>query len=791
MGTLGGYVMNYIQKKLEFLNKGHTLENIYDAIAENKEKIAAQYSEGEKIRRITYSQYDKYIKIAAFNLRNRLGEENEEQYVALKIDNCPEWIVLFWAILMAGYKPLLLDYRAPYTLASRLMNEAGCTYVITNDDAFVQDVYVRISPLEIIDKEGRNPLPPEGWEPRWADKLALCTSGTTGTSRIYVYNGEAISNHIINADGIVNEYPVLMPEDDNVRIMAFIPFHHVFGLFAVYFWYAFFGKTIVFLKNRGANTIMETSRMHRVTHIYAVPLLWNGIAAGVSKKLKGLPERTQLKYERIFRLSLWLQKKSPEKARTILYNTVFQKLHEGLLGTDIRLLISGGGRIAPESLRIINALGLKLISGYGMTEAGITSVDMTGKLENRLNACLGHPFASYSYKIIDEDPKGLGELCIKGSSMHVAVLKNGREMPPEVDSEGWLHCGDVAQLTDGLLYLRGRIKDVIINAEGENVYPDELEEYFTDIGPVQQMCILGHEKEDGYENIALVLYLGEDSVSSRQIAKIEGRIYEINQSLPIYKKVKEAYISKELLPTANMKIKRGAVKKLLTSNPERFIPMNISSMPENIAESEAATGKTGPLEEEQTVESIELAAIKDRLRKEFSAVLDISQDEIKDSSSFADDLGIDSLMSIELLSRVEEIYNIQIPDSQYGRCGSLKDLSLLVLELAGGDTILNETQEAANQAGTLFFGEELQNNAEFFIEEAHKRGLDTGSIRYTITVPVRIGDSQNVQSLCSGLLNNGIYVYPAGDNGKELMFSLDKGVTREQIICVLDKLKEL
>lgn len=780
--------MNYIQEKLNLLNKGHTLEYIYSAIAENREKIAAQYSEGEKIRRITYSQYDKYIRIAAFNLRKRLGEEQEGQYVALKIDNCPEWIILFWAILMAGYKPLLLDYRAPYTLASRLMDEAGGSVVITNDDDdFTQDVYLRISPLEIIDKEGAFP---EGWQPRWADKLALCTSGTTGTSRIYVYNGDAIANHIINADEIVKEYPVLMPEDDNVRIMAFIPLHHVFGLFAVYFWYSFFGKTIVFLKNRGSTTIMETSRMHRVTHIYAVPLLWNGIAAGVNKKLKGLPKKAQAKYERIFNLSLWLQKRSPEKVRTILYNTIFQKLHEGLLGTDIRLLISGGGRIAPESLRIINALGLKLISGYGMTEVGITSVDMTGKLKNRLDACLGHPFTSYSYKITDKDSKGLGELCIKGSSMHVAVLRNGREMPPEVDSDGWLHCGDVAQLTDGLLFLRGRIKDVIINAEGENVYPDELEEYFTDIGPVEQQCILGHEKEDGYENIALVLYLGENKASKEQIIEIVRRIYEINQSLPIYKKVKEAYLSKELLPTANMKIKRGVVKKMLSSNPESFIPMNINGVPENNMESEAATGEVVTVEEEQTVEGIELTAIKDRLRKEFSAALDISKDEIKDSSNFTEDLGIDSLMSIELLSRVEEIYNIQIPDSQYGRCVSLKDLSLLVMELDGGDRVLSETQETVKQKDTSSPDRELQNNVDIFLDEARKRGLDTGDIKHTITVSVKAGSSQNQQELYREFLNDGIYVYPIGDEGKELLFSLDKGVTREQIIHVLDKLKE-
>ncbi|NCB59814.1 MAG: hypothetical protein EOM46_20565, partial [Gammaproteobacteria bacterium] len=71
-----------------------------------------------------------------------------------------------------------------------------------------------------------------------------------------------------------------------IKQLAFLPFHHIFGLIAVYMWYTFFGKTIVYIKNRTADVILAACKAHRVTHIYAVPLLWNNVAKGILRKAK-------------------------------------------------------------------------------------------------------------------------------------------------------------------------------------------------------------------------------------------------------------------------------------------------------------------------------------------------------------------------------------------------------------------------------------------------------------------------------------------------------------------------
>ena len=212
----------------------------------------------------------------------------------------------------------------------------------------------------------------------FGDRVAMCTSGTTGSIRIFVYDGEAMGRQILNARYFLKTSKDLIYEirQGELKNLAFLPLHHIFGFVAVYMWYSVGGRTIVYLKDRSPETIMKTCRAFAVTHVFSVPLFWNNLASGVLKRVRQGGPAMGKKYRWMTAVSVRLQTVMPRLGRIIVSKFLFRKVQQRLLGTSVRFLISGGGRVLPETLRVLNALGYPLYNGFGMTETGITSVEM-------------------------------------------------------------------------------------------------------------------------------------------------------------------------------------------------------------------------------------------------------------------------------------------------------------------------------------------------------------------------------------------------------------------------------
>ena len=110
------------------------------------------------------------------------------------------------------------------------------------------------------------------------DEIAFSSSATSMIEVVCFCNGLQISEQILDFGSIVKRDPSITAHyKGSLKQLAFLPFYHVFGLFAVYFWFTFFGRTLVFLKDYSAETILKTCRRHEVTHIFAVPMLWHTI----------------------------------------------------------------------------------------------------------------------------------------------------------------------------------------------------------------------------------------------------------------------------------------------------------------------------------------------------------------------------------------------------------------------------------------------------------------------------------------------------------------------------------
>lgn len=293
--------------------------------------------------------------------------------------------------------------------------------------------------------------------------------------------------------------------DGDIKVLAYLPMHHIFGFVALMVHFSVYGKVLVYPKDRSAATTQECCRLHGVTHIFNVPLFWNSINQGIWRKAKQTGQTRKL--QSLIAVSLRMQRIAPKFTRRFLADVLAKNIQMELLGNKIRCLISGGGRVLPEAARTFNGLGYDLVIGYGMTELGITGCQIADRIKDKLSLCTGPALPSVEYRIepFEGGAPDVGELFVRSRTMHIGRLEEGKMVPPDLDRDGWFATGDIGRLEDGKLWIEGRLKEVIINESGENVYPDELEDDFTGLPGVDQVCAMGLAGGNGYEDICLVL----------------------------------------------------------------------------------------------------------------------------------------------------------------------------------------------------------------------------------------------------------------------------------------------
>jgi len=665
-----------LDQAIQILHEEYSFRNIFNLAGRYEDAIAAEYLEQWHIEQITYAEYAGMTRAAAYRIRQVVGGHYPEGFIGLKLDNCPQWPTLFWGILMAGYKPVLLDFRLDGQATSELLAEAGAVAVIRSRNENLSCAELTIAAEDLWEKNTE--VPPD-WEPVWADEMALCTSGTTGAARVFAYNGYAMSHSILNQYEAIKENRRAMP-DTEARLLAFVPFHHVYGFVVTFLDAGVAGKTIVYTKNRAPSTILQACQVHRVTHIYGIPLLWNNLAGAIAKEVKQTSPAKQFLFQTMCRLSLAWQRRFPHSAQG-LTSCLFGRLHKKLLGQDIILLGSGGGPILPQSLRLLNAIGYNLICGYGMTEVGITSIEVREDIDRKLAGSVGRALGKCEYRILPvagiDDPH-TGELYIRSASMHTAQIIQGIYHPQLADGDGWLATGDIAAIENDALYIKGRSKEVIINASGENVYPDELEMHFNDIPGVDDLCILGLKSSGPYEDITLIFY---SNSHTDVLSQITGELNRINNSLPVFKRLNQVLLSAAPLPmTNNMKVQRVQLKEKLEKKEWPCKPLDISHPEETAAALDDDIFRTHEIPDN------ELDSLKQAIRMCFAEVLKIPPAAIRDDSHFISDLGGDSLSSLELLVKLEDKYAISLPNDDYFKCNNINELSQLIYRiLNGGD----------------------------------------------------------------------------------------------------------
>lgn len=630
---------------IENVKKDFSFYNIF-CVQKNYTNIAFEMIKNKRHVKISYKKYTSLALQKAYSLKRQLRHYPNNTYIILKHANSVEWCVSFWAILLAGYNPVLLDNRFTESEVEYAIKQTNAMAILTLDNKkySIPSLKCDLVSGEEIELKKEN----------MGTSIAFCTSGTSEMFKIFEYDEVAICHQLLNSKELVDggfgfsqgNRPKL------IKNMALLPFNHIFGFIPLFIWYTTLSGTIVFSEEMTPECILETARKLKVTHIFMVPAFWNRIAKNLRKKLeKGTDLEKKFvrnALERGYDIQRLGDPKSLAKAKA---NSKF--VLRSLFGNNIEYLVSGGGYISEQTLKDLNSIGYPTYNGYGMTEAGLVCVENSNKLTDRIKGAIGKPLSSCETMISEE-----GELLLRGESLHTARIVDGVSIPRNKDE--WFKTGDKVVCENGKYHIIGRIKELIIGQSGENINPNTLELKFEKLPFVQNYCIVGIEnKGRSSEDVTLVIQTSK-KITKEDALTILERVESINSTLQIYERVVNVLQVRghdDLFSLA--KVPRLKVKKLYQTSPASFF--NLNSYHEN----------------ENKEIPAELRELSDEIKMIASEILSIPVEAIKDNSDFINDLGGDSFCYVSLLLKVEEKYQIKLNDDYYTKCTNLYDLVTL------------------------------------------------------------------------------------------------------------------
>jgi long-chain acyl-CoA synthetase len=413
---------------------------------------------------------------------------------------------------------------------------------------------------------------PDDRAPLDAESLAaiVYTSGTTGRPK-----GVMLSHRNIVSN--VNAIMAVMPLQDGAVYLSFLPLSHTLERTVGYYQAMAAGATVAFARSI---PLMEDMQTVRPTMLVSVPRIYERVFTAIQEKIaaSGLRRRVfELAVDLGWRSFEHAQKRGPEltfAARLLL--SVFDRLIaspvRARFGGRLRAAVTGGAAIPSEVARTLLALGIPLVQGYGLTES--SPVIASNTLENNDPASVGHALPGVEVRVGEQ-----GELLARSDSVMLGYWGRPEDTARVLDKDGWLHTGDRAQVENGLIRIKGRIKDIIVTSTGEKVPPADLEAAIVGDPVFEQALVLGEQRP--YLIVILVLNrlrwaarareLGLDPQSEAVLTSATAtrwaleRVAQLVKSFPSYATPRAVFLSMEPWTIANglitptLKPKRAAI----------------------------------------------------------------------------------------------------------------------------------------------------------------------------------------------------------------------------------------
>jgi long-chain acyl-CoA synthetase len=497
----------------------------------------------------------------------------------------------------------------------------------------------------------------------------IFTSGTTGTPKAVMLSHKNFVNMISMLSSVLDM-------DITDGVLSVLPMHHTFEFSAGFLTPFSNGTQITYLDELSAEELSHAIENGHVTGMVGVPALWEMLHRRIKTRLRERGDWLADLADNVIEFNAWLR----DNTFFNLGPIIFFPIHQGM-GGRMRYLISGGSALSEKVQKDLHGLGFTVLEGYGLTESSpVLTVARPGN--KLLRGSVGKPLPGIEVKIDNPDENGVGEVLARGQNIMLGYYNND-EATEAVIQDRWLKTGDLGKLDeDGNLYIVGRSKDVIIDSNGKNIYPDEIEDLYGKSSFIKELSVVGFPDEDGGEKIAALVvpdYEHDIALSRAETnKKIEEHFREVSGGLPFFKRVKVLHLTPFELPrTATRKVKRPEVVEMLQSLEER------------------AKKKTKAVVESKGDDNVLW------LRKVVATVSNRALSEISLEDKLAD-LGFDSLMFVELQAAVEDAGGrVPSPDT-LNEVQTVRELMMAVQRVDKRKKIVDEPKAEEKNEDEIF-----------------------------------------------------------------------------------------
>ncbi len=587
-------------------------------------EIALQIKRNGQWVSFTYRQFDQLSDKIAGDLWK--SNYRPDDRILLFADNQPEWGIVYFACVKLGIVVVPIDRQTPIDEVYALVSFTSAKAIFTTSDLVdrldqinnksiieIRDIQAECQRMKNMVESIERPI--VEIKPNTTASI-IFTSGTA-----YDPKGVMLShqNFITNVLAVAEKLPPRTGE----HFLSVLPLYHALEFTCGFLMSIYSGSTVTYLNSLRPNIILKAMKETETTVMIGVPRLF------------------KLIYDSLQRYVLKIR---PDSGKYRLTVDQIEQIHQSL-GRNLRVLVSGGSALPNSVYDNYLQLGIILYQGYGLTEtAPVVSVN---PYQKSLRSSVGIALNGVQIEINQPNSSGIGEIVIETPSLMSGYFNNPIATEKVLRS-GRLHSGDLGYINDdGYLFLTGRIKDVIVSGAGKNIYPGELESLYSRHDHIKEICVVGRLANDeiGEEVHAVIV---PSNASAEQ--EIHQHIRFCASELPTYQRVHKIHFwpinpsqSTEgnhipILPRNELgQINREVIKKSL----EDYYVLQVKDNQAN------AKPDNTPLS---------------RIIVELSRIARVSSHQIQENTDLESDLGLDSLMKVELLLLLEGELGQTLPD---------------------------------------------------------------------------------------------------------------------------------